>query len=103
MDHPDWALGHAHRINRGSDRQRELGSYELVEKLGEGGMGEVWRAEHRLLARPAAIKLVRPAMLGLASEQEAAVLLRRFQREAQATAVLNSPHTIQLFDFGLTG
>jgi eukaryotic-like serine/threonine-protein kinase len=84
------------------DRARELGNYELVEKLGEGGMGEVWRAEHRLLARPAAVKLVRPAMLGLASEQTAAGLLRRFQREAQATAVLNSPHTIDLFDFGVT-
>src|SRR5262245_58666683 len=80
----------------------ELGSYELVEKLGEGGMGEVWRAEHRLLVRPAAIKLVRPEMLGLASERQARAMLGQFEREAQATAVLNSPHTIDVFDFGIT-
>ena len=103
MNQPQREVGVASRPDRGSGGARELGNYELVEKLGEGGMGEVWRAEHRLLARPAAIKLVRPAMLGLASEQAAAALLRRFQREAQATAVLSSPHTIHLFDFGLTG
>jgi hypothetical protein len=91
-----------HRMARRITNARELGSYELVEQLGSGGMGEVWRAEHRLLVRPAAIKLVRPEMLGLAREDDARVLLRRFEREAQATAVLNSPHTIDLFDFGLT-
>jgi serine/threonine protein kinase len=90
-----------HRMGRTISTARELGSYELVEKLGEGGMGEVWRGEHRLLVRPAAIKLVRPEVLGLASDQNLRVL-RRFEREAQATAVLNSPHTIDLFDFGLT-
>ena len=45
-------------------RARELGSYQLEEKLGEGGMGEVWRARHRMLARPAAIKLIRPSLAG---------------------------------------
>jgi serine/threonine-protein kinase len=96
---PSIALG---RMGQKITSAHKLGSYELVEPLAHGGMGEVWRAEHRLLVRPAAIKLVRPEMLGVASEQEARVVLRRFEREAQATAVLNSPHTIDLFDFGLT-
>jgi serine/threonine protein kinase len=81
---------------------REMGSYRLVELLGEGGMGEVWRAEHRLLAREAAIKLVRPEVLGASSEADIKLALRRFEREAQATAALSSPHTIRLFDFGTT-
>ena len=50
-------VGFVSHVDRGSGAARELGNYELVEKLGEGGMGEVWRAEHRLLARPAAVKL----------------------------------------------
>ena len=82
-------------------RARELGSYRLEEKLGEGGMGEVWRARHRMLARPAAIKLIRPA---LADDQRAGVsvlAISRFEREAQAIARLRSPHTIDLFDFGI--
>jgi serine/threonine-protein kinase len=81
---------------------QELGSYQLVELLGHGGMGEVWRAKHRLLARNAAIKLVRPEVLGAGNAEEGRVMLRRFEREAQATAALSSPHTIRLFDFGMT-
>src|SRR5262249_49439041 len=54
------------------NRARELGSYQLVERLGEGGMGEVWRAKHRFLVRPAAIKLMRPEMLGGSSVEGAA-------------------------------
>ena len=91
-----------HRLGRQIRKARELGSYELVELLGKGGMGEVWRAEHRLLARPAAVKVVKPEALTAPGEQSIEVLLRRFEREAQATAVLNSPHTINLFDFGVT-
>ena len=87
------------RMGRRIREARELGSYELIERLGEGGMGEVWRGRHRLLARDAAIKLVRQSMLG-ASESSAHDQLRRFEREAQATATLNSQHTIRLFDFG---
>jgi serine/threonine-protein kinase len=89
------------KMGRRLKEARDLGSYELVERLGEGGMGEVWRARHRLLARPAAIKLVRPAMLSAGSEAEARTTLRRFEDEAQATAALTSPHTIRLFDFGV--
>ena len=65
-------------------------------------MGEVWEARHRLLARSAAIKLVRPEVLGARNDAEARVMLRRFEREAQATASLSSPHTIDVFDFGVT-
>jgi hypothetical protein len=83
-------------------RAREFGSYRLVERLGRGGMGEVWRAEHRLLARPAAIKLIRPEMLGASDSDGRQATLKRFEREAQATALLRSPHTIQLYDFGAT-
>ena len=80
-------------------RARSAGSYHLIEKLGEGGMGEVWRAEHRMLARPAAVKLILPDRLG--SDQETRrVAVGRFEREAQVTATLRSPHSIELFDFG---
>jgi eukaryotic-like serine/threonine-protein kinase len=91
-----------YRIGRRLREAQDLGSYQLVELLGHGGMGEVWRAQHRLLARNAAVKLVRPELLGAASETEAKLTLRRFEREARATAALNSPHTIHVFDFGLT-
>ena len=79
----------------------EIGQYTLEAKIGAGGMGEVWRARHRLLIRPAAVKLVRPQMLGsVPSDPE--LLMRRFEREARATAALKSPHTVQLYDFGVT-
>jgi serine/threonine-protein kinase len=90
------------RIGRRLHEAQELGSYHLQEPLGTGGMGEVWRARHRLLARDAAIKLVRPELLGAQTAVETAAVLRRFEREALATAALSSPHTIQVFDFGVT-
>ena len=90
------------RLGRRLREAEELGSYRLVELFGRGGMGEVWRAEHRLLARSAAIKLVRPDVLGGGAEGDARLILRRFEREAQATAGLSSPHTIQVFDYGMT-
>jgi serine/threonine-protein kinase len=79
-------------------KARELGSYQLLERLGHGGMGEVWRARHRLLARPAAIKLIRPLAADTIVGTEAE---SRFEREAQAIASLRSPHTVELFDFGI--
>jgi tRNA A-37 threonylcarbamoyl transferase component Bud32 len=91
-----------HRVGRRLRQAQDMGSYHLVELLGRGGMGEVWRAEHRLLARSAAIKLVRPELLGASTDAEARTMLRRFEREAQATAALSSPHTIRVFDFGVT-
>jgi hypothetical protein len=82
-------------------RARELGSYRLEEKLGEGGMGEVWRARHRMLSRPAAIKLIRPSVAGNGHGGVSAEAMRRFQREAEVIARLRSPHTVELFDFGM--
>jgi eukaryotic-like serine/threonine-protein kinase len=82
-------------------RARELGSYRLEQKLGEGGMGEVWRARHRMLARPAAIKLIRPTVAGNAEAGLSHEAARRFEREAQVIASLRSPHTVELFDFGI--
>jgi serine/threonine-protein kinase len=90
------------RIGRRLRHAQEMGSYQLIEPLGHGGMGEVWRAKHRLLAREAAIKLIRPELLGAGSSAETEDMLRRFEREARATAALSSPHTIQVFDFGVT-
>jgi serine/threonine protein kinase len=49
-----------HGFPGGAQSAFQLGSYRLIERLGAGGMGEVWRAEHRLLGRPAAVKLIRP-------------------------------------------
>jgi serine/threonine-protein kinase len=83
-------------------RLQELGCYQLVEKLDHGGMGEIWRARHRMLARPVAVKLIRPELLGVKSQAEAASLVARFQREAEATSALHSSHTIALHDFGVT-
>jgi eukaryotic-like serine/threonine-protein kinase len=83
-------------------KARQMGSYQLVELLAQGGMGEVWRARHNMLARPAAIKLVRGHTLGLGAGGPDESLLRRFEREAQATAALHSPHTVELYDFGVT-
>ena len=82
-------------------RARELGSYRLEERLGQGGMGEVWRARHRMLARPAAIKLIRRDALA-SDPASAEVAATRFEREAQVIASLQSPHTVELYDFGRT-
>lgn len=79
---------------------RRLGNYQLTERLGEGGMGEVWKARHHMLARPAAIKLIRADAAGGALPAE--TLLERFEREVQATANLRSPHTIEVYDYGRT-
>ncbi|MET1084610.1 MAG: protein kinase, partial [Burkholderiales bacterium] len=75
-----------------------VGSYRLISQLGSGGMGEVWLAQHRFLARPAAVKLIRQEVPpGNARD----LLVRRFEREAHVTARLRSPHTVQLYDFGV--
>jgi serine/threonine-protein kinase len=112
------AAQRSYRLARAMTDARRLGSYQLDELLGRGGMGEVWKARHSMLARPAAVKLIRPERLGVvtvagdrdrrgrpaaggASPFEINTLLRRFEREAQATSALHSPHTVRLYDFGV--
>jgi tRNA A-37 threonylcarbamoyl transferase component Bud32 len=89
-------------LRREVTQARELGSYQIGELLGRGGMGEVYRAHHRMLARPAAIKLIRPESIGAGNSEAAQLVIQRFRREAQAAALLRSPHTISLYDFGMT-
>jgi len=89
-----------HALRRPDEPASRLGQYTLDEPIGSGGMGEVWRAHHRLLIRPAAIKLIRLPAVG-STPEGSNLLVRRFEREARATAALRSPHTVQLYDFGV--
>jgi serine/threonine-protein kinase len=83
-------------------KARELGSYRLGDLLGHGGMGEVYMATHSMLARPAAIKLIRSDPLGDVGGDAAQLAIKRFRREAEVAASLRSPHTVELYDFGVT-
>jgi serine/threonine-protein kinase len=80
---------------------RMVGSYELLDLIGRGGAGEVWKGRHLLLARRAAVKLMLPEHLQGAREARDAALAR-FSHEAQVTASLTSPHTVALYDFGVS-
>jgi eukaryotic-like serine/threonine-protein kinase len=93
-----WGARVVYGLGREVAAARAMGSYLLEERLGRGGMGEVWRARHRMLARPAAIKLIRGSSSGAQISREAQ---HRFEQEAQAIARLRSPHTVDLFDFGV--
>src|SRR5262249_6663820 len=87
----------SHRIDvlrRQASDLPDLGQYQLKQRLGAGGMGEVWLAEHVLLRRPCAVKLIRPERVGDPQAQ------RRFEREVQVTATLSHPNTVEVYDFG---
>ncbi len=73
---------------------QQLGAYTLRKKIGEGGMGEVWLAEHRLLKRPCAVKFIR---VELAAESATAA---RFEREVRAVTTLTHFNTVRIYDYG---
>ncbi len=83
-----------YRLRRQVAEARQLGQYRLRRRLGVGGMGEVYLAEHQLLKRPCAVKLIRP---GDATDPMA---LGRFEREVRLTATLSHPNTVEIYDYG---
>jgi len=85
-----------HTLRREAFEARQLGQYRLISPLGKGGMGEVYLAEHRMLKRPCAVKLIRPEQAGDPH------VLARFEREVQMTARLSHWNTIEIFDYGRT-
>jgi serine/threonine-protein kinase len=84
------------KLRREAFEARQLGQYRLVAPLGQGGMGEVYLAEHRMLKRPCAIKLIRPEQAGNPQ------VLGRFEREVQITAQLSHWNTVEIYDYGRT-
>jgi serine/threonine-protein kinase len=83
-------------LRREAFEARQLGQYRLTQRIGMGGMGEVFLAEHQLLKRPCVVKLIRPDKAGNPKN------LARFQREVRATAKLSHWNTVEIFDYGCT-
>lgn len=84
-----------HRLHRNIESVRQLGQYTLLEKIGEGAMGQVYRARHSLLARDTAVKMLKPDVV---SDEAVA----RFEEEVQQTSQLTHPNTVEIYDFGRT-
>lgn len=84
------------RLRRQAAEARQLGQYHLRRQIGSGGMGEVYLAEHQLLKRPCALKLIRPGSVG---DPRA---IARFEREVRLTATLSHPNTVEIYDYGRT-
>lgn len=82
-------------LRRVAERAVQLGQYVIQEKIGEGGMGTVYRASHALLKRPTAIKLISP-------ERASETATARFEREVLAASRLSHPNTVAIYDFGRT-
>lgn len=97
-----WLSKRHDALIREAQTARDLGSYRLMRKIGQGGMGEVWEARHHTLARDAAVKVVRAVSLRAVSGNDLQIAKERFRREAAIIASLRSPHTVQLYDFGST-
>jgi serine/threonine-protein kinase len=91
-----WGANTIYRLRRQVVEARQLGQYRLRKRLGSGGMGEVYLADHQLLKRPCALKLIRP---GDAADPKA---LERFEREVRITAALSHWNTVEIFDYGRT-
>jgi serine/threonine-protein kinase len=81
-------------LRREAFEAKQLGQYRLGRLIGSGGMGDVYLAEHQMMKRPVAIKLIRP---GRQTDPQA---LARFEREVRATAKLSHWNTIEIFDYG---
>jgi serine/threonine-protein kinase len=90
-----YLLWHSRRLNKRIEDIKQLGQYQIEDKIGEGGMGFVYRARHSMLRRPTAIKLLRPEVV----DEE---MLVRFEREVQLTSELTHHNTVEVYDYGRT-
>lgn len=89
------ALARIVRLRRAVDEAQRVGNYELLEEVGHGGMARVYRARHRLLKRPTAVKIIE---LAVANDE----MLARFDREVRLASQLMHPNTVEVFDYGRT-